>query len=78
MDKTNLIDLTGKIIEFENGELDADGVVDLFATLIQNGYAWQLQGSYGCAAKTLIENGIITSEGEITPEGYERLATATI
>lgn len=76
MEKKQLLNLTSEIIAFETGELDAEGVLSLFAALVQNGYAWRLLGSYGYAAKTLIENGIITPEGEITDEGLERLALA--
>jgi len=54
-----------KIIAFENGELDSDGVLDLFAELIASGLVWQLQGSYGRTARDLIEGGWISAEGEV-------------
>jgi len=47
------------IIEFENGTLDDDGVLELFQDLVDTGLAWSLQGSYGRAANALIEAGHI-------------------
>ena len=46
-----------KIIAFEQGELDEDGIIELFQELIDSGLAWQLQGSYGRMARNLIEAG---------------------
>ena len=46
-----------KIIAFEQGDLDEDGIIELFQELIDSGLAWQLQGSYGRMASSLIENG---------------------
>lgn len=46
-----------KIIAYEAGELDDEGVIDLFQTLIDNGMAWSLQGHYGRTAEALIEAG---------------------
>lgn len=54
-----------KIIAFENGELDNDGVLDLFANLITSGLVWSLQGTYGRVANDLIEDGWISPEGEV-------------
>lgn len=51
-------DVTGAIIDFENGELDRDGIIELFQYLIDTGMAWTLQGSYGRAAQALIEKGL--------------------
>lgn len=53
-------DLTGSIITFEQGELDQDGVVELFQHLVDTGLAWSLQGSYGRCATALIEAGLVT------------------
>jgi len=53
-------DTVGNIIAFESGELDDDGIRGLFQHLVNTGLAWTLQGSYGRAAKQLIEAGEIS------------------
>lgn len=58
--------LTCDIIAYENGELDEEQVLILFASLIRTGLAWQLQGRYGRTAMAFIDEGIITPEGEVT------------
>lgn len=49
--------IVDKIVEFEMGLLDDDNIVALFQELIDSGMAWQLQGSYGRMATSLIEEG---------------------
>ncbi|MFF3793754.1 hypothetical protein ACFYXW_27510 [Streptomyces sp. NPDC001981] len=58
-------DLAIDIMSFEADELEIDDILDLFATLIRSGMAWTLQGSYGRTAQDLIDQGIISREGEI-------------
>jgi hypothetical protein len=53
--------LTGAIIAYEDGELDEDGIVELFQHLVDSGLAWQLQGHYGRTAQALIEAGLVTA-----------------
>ena len=55
----------GQIIAYEQGDLDADESLGLFAFLIRTGLAWQLQGSYGRTAAELINSGRISDRGEI-------------
>ena len=50
-----------KIIAYECGELDEEGILELFQELIDSGLAWQLQGSYGRTARALIEAGYCTA-----------------
>ena len=52
--------LTDMIIKYEMGELDDIEIIALFQELINTGLAWRLQGSYGRAAKHLIEAGYCT------------------
>jgi hypothetical protein len=52
-------DLLGSIIAFEEGELDEDGVIELFQDLVTTGLAWTLQGRIGRTAVDLIEAGLI-------------------
>jgi len=48
------------IIDYENGDMDWDRIVDMFQTLINTGYAWSLQGHYGRTAQSLIDDGYCT------------------
>tara|TARA_R110000751_G_scaffold279802_1_gene382217 strand:- start:45 stop:242 length:198 start_codon:yes stop_codon:yes gene_type:complete len=54
-----------KIIAFEQGELEAQEILELFSNLIKSGMAWTLQGSYGRTAERLIERKIINKDGDI-------------
>jgi len=47
------------IIEFEQGEMDDDNIIELFQHLVNTGMAWSLQGSYGRMARDLIEAGYV-------------------
>ena len=54
-------DVTGAMIDFESGLMeDVDDVIKLFQHLVDTGLAWQLQGSYGRLAESMIDNGVIT------------------
>jgi hypothetical protein len=59
------MDITAQIIEFENGEMDQDEILDLFQELVNTGLAWQLQGYYGRAANHLIAEGLIYYPGSV-------------
>lgn len=59
-------DLVNAIIDYETGGLSDQGLLNLFSHLIRTGQAWQLQGHYGRTASMLIEEGFLTSDGEIT------------
>lgn len=56
---TKPFDVTGAIIEYESGEMSREGIIELFQYLVDTGMAWQLQGSYGRMAQTLIAGGYI-------------------
>jgi len=53
------------IIQYECGELDDNGTLELFSELIKTGQAWKLQGHYGRTASAIIDAGYISKDGEI-------------
>jgi hypothetical protein len=55
-----MFDLTNAIIDYESGELEEHGVIELFQHLVDSGLAWQLQGSYGRTAQALIDADLVT------------------
>ena len=55
----------GKIIEYENGELDEQETVKFFQDLIDTGLAWTLQGHYGRTARALIDAGHCTAPAHV-------------
>jgi len=62
---TDTMDDLTEIIAYENGELDTDQQIALFANLVKTGMAWSHQGCYGRAAQRLIDAGIISRSGEV-------------
>jgi hypothetical protein len=65
-------DVTGAIIDYEDGALTRDETIELFQHLINTGLAWTLQGSYGRMARNLIEAGLCS-----TPSGKRLLEVAS-
>ena len=51
------MDQVDAIIAYESGELDMEGTIALFQSLIDSGLCWRLQGHYGRTATALIEEG---------------------
>ena len=64
-------DIVNGIIAYEIGELNDIETIKLFSKLVQNGYAWSLQGHYGRTATELIRGEYLTSAGKITDKIYE-------
>ena len=70
------------LVDYENGELDAEEEVALMQEMINSGMAWKMQGSYGRAAMAMIEEGLcMLGEvgyrdyyGNYVPSRYEVLA----
>jgi len=52
-------DQLGAIMAYESGDLDEADTLVLFQHLVDSGMAWQLQGSYGRMAHSLLEQGLI-------------------
>lgn len=55
-----MFDVTGAIMDYEEGALNRDQTIELFQYLINTGLAWKLQGSYGRMARYLIDTGYCT------------------
>jgi hypothetical protein len=55
------------IIAYENGEMSDHEMVKFFASLVENGMAWSLQGHYGRTANSLIRQGYINERGVVNP-----------
>ena len=49
--------ILNQVIAYEQGELDEEGIIDMFQELINSGMAWKMQGSYGRTAKALLDAG---------------------
>ena len=49
--------LVQDIIDYENGDMTEERIINLFQKLIDEGYAWTLQGHYGRMANNLIDEG---------------------
>jgi len=62
VNKDNVVDY---IMQYEGGELDAPGTLQLFSYLVKTGQAWSLQGAYGRAAKSIIDAGYLDQKGNI-------------
>jgi len=58
--KRNPAWLVDSIINYEQGSLNDDDIIEFFQRLVDSGLAWQLQGHYGRTATMLLEAGVIT------------------
>lgn len=54
------MDIVSNIIAYENGELDRDETIAFFQELVNSGMVWQLQGSYGRLAMSLLQAKLIS------------------
>jgi hypothetical protein len=71
MKQIEIMSLMQRVVEYESEEHSLEWIVQLFADLIATGLAWQLQGRYGREAKAMIDEGIITVQGDVNWDYYE-------
>ena len=57
--------MINEIIAYESGELGPDDVIHFFGDLVSSGVIHGLQGSYQRTASDLIEQGILSEDGEV-------------
>lgn len=57
---TKMPDFLDQILAYEQGEMEDTEMLIFFQDLIDTGFAWQLQGSYGRTARNLIASGDCT------------------
>ena len=60
--ESKAFDVVSWIMEYEDGSLDEEGIINGFQHLIDNGMAWTLQGHYGRMARDLIAMGYCTKK----------------
>ncbi len=60
-----MISQIDKIIAYEQGELSANEILDLFSGLVGTGLVYRLQGSYGRTAEALIKAGYLNTDGKV-------------
>ena len=58
-------DRLSAIIAYESGELDDEGIIELFQYLVNTGLAWKFQGNYGRTASSLIEACLIEKKDNL-------------
>ena len=56
--KFNLNDIAARISQYEDQELDAEGIIQLFQDLIDSRIICSLQGSYQRTAAALLRQGL--------------------
>lgn len=71
MKQIEMMDLMQRVIEYETEEHSLEWIVQLFADLVATGLAWQLQGRYGREARAMIDEGVITVQGDVNWDYYE-------
>jgi hypothetical protein len=68
------VDVTGQIIDYEDGKLDDAETLYLFSHLYASGMIRSLQGSYGRTGQALIDDGFLKSNGELTDKAKDFIA----
>lgn len=63
-----------RLMDYENGDLSLTEILDLFSELIKTGSIWSLNSDYVTIATTLLEDGILDKDGNLTDYGKNFLA----
>ena len=71
MKQIEMMDLMNRVVQYESEDHSLEWVLQLYADLIATGLAWQLQGRYGREAKAMIDEGLITVQGDIDWDMYD-------
>jgi hypothetical protein len=58
-------DFLDQIMEYESGELNDKGIIEMFSGMVKDGTVWLLQGSYRRTAEVFIFNKILDKQGNI-------------
>jgi hypothetical protein len=53
------MNITARIIAYEQGELNDEDIIDLFADLLNSGLIYSLQGHYQRQCQSLLDAGLI-------------------
>ena len=53
------MNITARIIAYEQGELDDEQIIDLFSDLLNSGIVYSLQGHYQRLCQRLLDAGLI-------------------
>ena len=56
-------DVVSKIMDYEDGQMDEEQTLEFFQEIIDSGLVWNLQGSYGRMANSLIRAGLCHTKG---------------
>ena len=70
MRQIEMMNLYERVVEYETEDHSIEWVLQLYADLIATGLAWHLQGRYGREAKAMIDEGLITVQGDIDWDVY--------
>ena len=53
------------IIQYESGEFSEQETIEFFAELVKTGFINAMQGHYQRTARALIDDGLISEDGEV-------------
>jgi hypothetical protein len=61
-------DFVDKMMDYESGELNDNETLELFSIIVKCGYHTAMQGHYGRVASSLMDMGLLDTEGNIIAE----------